>query len=117
MKKFISVLLLITVIVPLSACSSKTNSPKIISKIGIAPYELSENEKYILQSFGMSDNSQIITFNAPKEARSINVNVYRLGTDEIWDNIGGGGISNEATNEPADQIGRASCRERVYVLV
>lgn len=104
MRKFISSGLLILMIVMLSACSSKTDSPKLLSKIGIAPYELSENEKYLLQSFGMDSTSQIITFNAPKEALSLNVNVYRLGDDGAWSNIGGGGISIGTDREPSDQL-------------
>ena len=104
MKRFISAVLLIMMIVTLSACSSKTDSPKLLSKEGIAPYELSESEKYILQSFGMDGTSQIIAFNAPKEAISLNVNVYRLGDDETWSNVGEGGISIGTDIEPIDQL-------------
>ena len=104
MKRFISAVLLIMMIVTLSACSSKTDSPKLLSKEGIAPYELSESEKYILQSFGMDGTSQIIAFNAPKEAISLNVNVYRLGNDETWSNVGEGGISIGTDREPIDQL-------------
>lgn len=104
MKRFISAILLIMMIVTLSACSSKTDSPKLLSKEGIAPYELSESEKYILQSFGMDGTSQIIAFNAPKEAISLNVNVYRLGDDETWSNVGKGGISIGTDREPIDQL-------------
>lgn len=104
MKRFISAILLIMMIVTLSACSSKTDSPKLLSKEGIAPYELSESEKYILQSFGMDGTSQIIAFNAPKEAISLNVNVYRLGDDGTWSNVGEGGISIGTDREPIDQL-------------
>lgn len=104
MKKFISATLLIMMIVTLSACSNKSDSPKLLSKEGIAPYELSESEKYILRSFGMDDTSQIIAFNAPKEAISLNVKVYCLGDDEAWNSVGGGSISIGTEREPIDQL-------------
>jgi len=88
----------------LTACSSNTDSPKFLTKEGIAPYELSESEKYILQSFGMEGNSQIISFNAPKEAISLNVNVYRLEDGGDWGSIGGGTISTGTDREPAEQL-------------
>lgn len=62
----------------LITCSKKTDSPKFLTKEGIIPYESSESEKYVLQSFGMKGNSQIISFHAQKEAISLNVNIYRL---------------------------------------
>ena len=104
MRRFISSALLITIILTLSACSGKTDSPKLLSKEGIAPYELSESEKYILQSFGMDGTSQMIAFNAPKEAINLNVNVYRLEDDETWSNVGGGGISIGTDREPIEQL-------------
>lgn len=103
MKRFFSAALLIIMILMLCACTNKNDSYKPLSKEGIAPYELSESEKYILQSFGMDDTAQIIAFHAPKEAISLNVNVYHLGDDEAWNKVIGGGISIEADREPMDQ--------------
>lgn len=37
----------------LVACSDKADSPKLLTKEGIMPYELSESEKYILQSYSL----------------------------------------------------------------
>jgi hypothetical protein len=104
MKRLISAGLLFIIIVTLTACSGKADSPKLLTKEGIAPYELSESENYILQSFGMGGTSQIISFNAPKEAISLNVNVYRLEAGEKWGNIGGGAISIGADRKPTDQL-------------
>ncbi len=104
MRKFISTVLLIMMIMTLGACSSKTDSPKFLSKEGLEPYELSESEKYVLQSFGMDGTSQIIAFNAPKEAISLNVNVYRLEDDETWSSVGGGGVSIGRDREPIEQL-------------
>src|SRR5690606_31769803 len=82
----------------------KTGYPEFLTKEGIIPYELSESEKYILQSFGMEGNSQIISFHAPKEAITLNVNVYRLEGNENWSNIGGGAISIGTERNPIKQL-------------
>jgi hypothetical protein len=68
------------------------------------PYELSESEKYILQSFGMEGNSQIISFRAPKEAITLKVNVYRLESEGSWKNIGSGATSIGSKREPTKQL-------------
>lgn len=104
MKRLISAVLLIMTVVMLGACSSETDRAKRLSKEGIAPYELSESEKYLLRSFGMEGTSQIIAFHAPKEAISLEVNVYRLGDDETWEIMGGGGLSIGTNREPIDQL-------------
>ncbi|MEG2930173.1 MAG: hypothetical protein RR825_00175 [Ruthenibacterium sp.] len=104
MRKFISAGLLIIMLAMLGACSGNADAPRLLSKEGIAPYELSESEKYILQSFGMEGTSQIIAFHAPKEATGLYVNVYRLGADEKWSSIAGGGISIGTDREPMDQL-------------
>lgn len=104
MKRLIPVGLLFIITMILVACSSKTDSPKLLSKEGIAPYELSESEHYLLQSFGMDDTSQIISFHAPKEAISLNVNVYRLEAGGGWGDIGGGAISIGLDRKPTDQL-------------
>lgn len=97
-------ILIFTIAMVLVACSNKTDAPKFLTKEGIKPYELSESEKYILQSFGMEDNSQIISFHAPKEAITLNVNVYRLESGQNWSNIGGGAISIGTDREHSEQL-------------
>lgn len=104
MKRFISSMLLFILMMALTACSSKADLPKVLSKEGVSPYELSESEKYILQSFNIDDTSQIISFNAPKEAIALNVNVYRLEDSGTWSSIGGGGISIGTDRKPIDQL-------------
>lgn len=104
MKKLITASLLFIMIATLTACSGKTDLPKLLAKEGIAPYELSESENYILQSFGMHGTSQIISFKAPTQATSLNVNIYRLEDGEKWGDIGGGGISIGADRKPTDQL-------------
>ncbi|MGN9164856.1 hypothetical protein ACTNDY_06160 [Tissierellaceae bacterium HCP3S3_D8] len=103
-KRFFSLISILTIAMILVACSNNTDSPKPLTKEGIIPYKLSKSEKYILQSFGMEGKSQIISFHAPKEAITLNVNVYRLEGDKNWINIGGGAISIGPNREPIKQL-------------
>lgn len=103
-KRVFSLILILAIAMVLVACSNKTDLPKFLTKEGIIPYELSEGEKYILQSFGMEDNSQIISFRTPKEAVTLNVNVYRLEGSKNWNSIGGGAISIGTDREPIEQL-------------
>ncbi|WP_353095530.1 hypothetical protein [Tissierella praeacuta] len=100
---FLSILIFVIVLF-LIVCFNNTDGYKFLTKEGIRPYKLSESEKYILQSFGMEGNSQIIYFHAPKEAITLNVNVYRLESGENWSNIGGGAISIGTDREPIEQL-------------
>ncbi|NLT58981.1 MAG: hypothetical protein GXX99_08475 [Clostridiales bacterium] len=104
MKRLISAGLLFILMATLPACSGKADLPKALDKEGIAPYELSEGERYILQSFNMDGTSQIISFHAPKEAIALNVTVYRLEDSGTWGRIGGGGISIGTDRKPMDQL-------------
>lgn len=103
-KKIFLLILIFIIIMTLAACSNKEDSPKFLTEEGIAPYEFSESEKYILQSFGMEDNSQIISFHAPKEAMSLNVNVYRLEGNKNWSSVGSGSISIGTVRDPIEQL-------------
>ena len=103
-KRLFSLILIFTIVMALVACSNKTDLPKLLTKEGIIPYELSESEKYILQSFGMEGNSQIISFHAPKESITLNVNIYRLESDGNWGSIGGGAVSIGTDREPIEQL-------------
>lgn len=104
MRRLVMVASLLMMIVALTACSGKTSSPKGLTKEGIAPYELTEDAKNVLQSFGMEGSAQIISFNAPKEAISLNVKVYCMKDDGKWSSIGGGGISLGTDRKPTDRI-------------
>lgn len=104
MKRLMLIVTLVCMTAALTACSGSAGMPKYLSEEGIAPYELSEGEKYILQSFGMEGASQVISFNAPKDALSLDVTVYRLGDGGSWDNIGGGGISIGTDRKPTEQL-------------
>ncbi|HSH50422.1 MAG TPA: hypothetical protein VK982_01725 [Bacteroidales bacterium] len=103
-NRFYLIMTVLIIAVVLVACSNNGNSPNASVKEGIQPYNLSENERYLLQSFGMEGNSHIISFNAPKEAISLEVKVYKLGDNKKWDVIGGGGISIGKEREPVNQL-------------
>lgn len=104
MKKIITTLLMVVMMLSLAACSEKSNSIELLGKEGIAPYDLSEEGEYILQAFGMENDSQIISYKAPEEAITINVNVYRLENFEKWTLIGESAISIGEEREPIEQL-------------
>jgi len=103
MKKYILLLLLIALL-SLIACNDTNNLEDYSDKEGIYPYELSESEKNILRSFGMSNNSHIVSFNAPMEAITFYVNVYSLDSSNSWNLIGGSGTSIGKERIPVDQL-------------
>ncbi len=85
--------------------SDTGNFSEIMEKEGIAPYELSEEEQFLLEAFGMtSDQSGIYTFRAPKEAKTLYINVYRLKADNTWELTGNGGISLGAEGVTAEPV-------------
>ena len=104
MKKELSFLFMFVMLLSLSACSEKLNDAAILDKVGIAPYDLSEEGEYILQSFGMENTSQIFTFKAPEEAITMNVKVYCLENSEKWHPVGGSAISIGKSREPIEQL-------------
>ena len=87
-----------------SGCSRKETSGNIGTEEGIAPYELSEGEQNILDSFGMGDTSKLISFLAPINADSIEVNVYRLTGADTWERIGNGAMSLGIDREPEQKV-------------
>ena len=104
-KLYLPVSALIIVLVLVSCSKHNGDFLKFFAKEGIQPYILSESEKDLLRSFGIEEeNSQIIYFNAPKEAIAMDINVYKLGDDKKWEMIGGGGISIGKERVPIEQL-------------
>ena len=103
-KKIFLLIITIIIVIALVACSNKIGSTKFLEKEGIEPYKLSQSEEYILQTFGMEGNSQIISFHAPKEVITLKANVYKLEDNKEWSNIGGGGTSIGKDREPVEQL-------------
>lgn len=100
MKKILAVLLIAAAINMFSGCSNNTDTA--LNKEGVQPYTLSEREKELLQSLSLKDKVNIISFKAPKAARSLQVNTYILGEDKTWQANGGGKISMGKDSNPAD---------------
>lgn len=92
LKKIIFAIILFSMAAALSACSGKEEVPKLLNKEGIAPYELSQSEHYVLEMFGMDKSSHMISFNAPNEAITLKITVYYL-EGEAWTEVGGGAVS------------------------
>jgi hypothetical protein len=103
MRRFVSIATILVIMLNLTACSGQVSSDQQLNKEGIAPYETSESEQFLLSSFGMEGNAQIIKFHAPEEAMGMNINVYRLN-DGSWKSVGGGTISVDEEMEVVDQL-------------
>lgn len=102
MKKIlIAVLCMCTV---LSGCSEGGNMPGIFAKEGISPYELSKEQRDLLEAFGMTDTSRLFTFSAPKEAVTVEVRSYRLTDASTWERIGNGAMSIGTEREPVSRL-------------
>ena len=104
MKKILFLFLISIILLSLSACVNETKDNGTLFKEGIAPFELTERETYLLDSFDLKNKSQIIEFNAPDEVITLSVNVYRLGDDYKWDNPDGGAISIGLEREPVQYL-------------
>ncbi|MFJ5763918.1 hypothetical protein ACIP9C_01065 [Lysinibacillus sp. NPDC093210] len=92
MRKFFTILLVIVTTIMFSACSDNIEMPKSSSKEGVAPYALTASDTYLLKSLGLEKDTNIVSFKAPKTAKSLKVNVYTLQDDDTWSVIGGGQI-------------------------
>ena len=104
MKKLVSIFLLfITMIMTSVSCSKAESNFKLLDKEGIAPYELSDRDKYLLQAFNIDNNYQIISFKAPKEAVTLRVNVYSLKDGSNWENLGECAVSIGSERESDEQ--------------
>ena len=96
MKKVRVILLsALLALLSLSACAPQAASlPKLPSETGIQPYELSEEEEYLLQALGLSDTAKLFAFRAPESAVSIELTVYQLNEELDWVQTLSTGISS-----------------------
>lgn len=102
LKKYLLLFLYASLL--LSGCSAGEKTFKPLSKEGIAPYALSEDQRFLLESFGMASSSRLIAFLAPQEAITIEINVYRLTDSGTWERTGNGAMSVGAEREPSPQL-------------
>lgn len=103
MKKLVSIFLFIAMIMTLVSCSKTESNFKLLDKEGIAPYELSDRDKYLLQAFNIDNNYQIISFKAPKEAVTLRVNVYSLKDGSNLESLGECAVSIGSEREADEQ--------------
>lgn len=104
MKRTILAVTLAGCLALLTACAGSGELPRLPAKEGVAPYELSESEQYILEAFDMAGTSQILSFKAPEAAVALHINVCRLEEGGTWDRIGGGSILLGADRKPEDRL-------------
>ena len=82
----------------LTACSAAPDSAELV------PYDLSEKEQFVLETFGMLESSQLLSFHAPEEAITLRVHVYQMLSGGAWEETGGGATSIDAEREPVDRL-------------
>lgn len=88
MKKNTAFIIVVITAAALVGCSS----PLLVNREGVAPYKLTASELELLQSLGLDNDVNLISFKAPQSARSLAVGVYILGDDGNWITSGGGRV-------------------------
>ena len=101
MKKSLKILLMMLLAtIILTACANDGQ----LNQVGIAPYQLTEQNKDLLQVLGIADNVAVLNFKAPDEAITLELNDYNLSEDGSWQNDLAGRISIGQEREPVDQL-------------
>lgn len=77
----------------LSCTKETTLRTDSLEKEGVQPYEYTESDTEILESFNLQDRANIISFKAPKSARNIEVNTFVLNKNYEWEDNGSGIVS------------------------
>lgn len=95
MRKIIAVMLCVCVLA-FAGCSNTEDTTdkdtaaqgaKYLEKEGIAPYDLSEGEEYILDVMNIKKDALLVSYNATENSKMLMVRVYNLN-DGQWDEIG-----------------------------
>lgn len=95
MRKIIAVMLCVCVLA-FAGCSNTEDTTdkdtaaqgaKYLEKEGIAPYDLSEGEEYILNVMNIKKDALLVSYNATENSKMIMVRVYNLN-DGQWDETG-----------------------------
>lgn len=95
MKKLIAVMLCVCVLA-FAGCSNTEDTTdkdtvaqgaKYLEKEGIAPYDLSEGEEYILNVMNIKKDALLVSYNATENSKMLMVRVYNLN-DGQWDETG-----------------------------
>lgn len=95
MKKIIAVMLCVCVLA-FAGCSNTEDTTdkdtaaqgaKYLEKEGIAPYDLSDGEEYILNVMNIKKDALLVSYNATENTKMLMVRVYNLN-DGQWDETG-----------------------------
>lgn len=95
MRKIIAVMLCVCVLA-FAGCSNTEDTTdkdtaaqgaKYLEKEGIAPYDLSEGEEYILNVMNIKKDTLLVSYNATENTKMLMVRVYNLN-DGQWDETG-----------------------------
>lgn len=95
MRKIIAVMLCVCVLA-FAGCSNTEDTTdkdtaaqgaKYLEKEGIAPYDLSEGEEYILDVMNIKKDALLVSYNATENSKMLMVRVYNLN-DGQWDETG-----------------------------
>jgi hypothetical protein len=78
-------LLPLALLLPLAACSSQ-EPDTAAQENTIAPYTLTQRERTLLDAFGHTEGTaQVLSFQAPAEARGLTIQTAQLGEDGQWE--------------------------------
>ena len=95
MRKIIAVILCVCVLA-FAGCSNTEDTTdkdtaaqgaKYLEKEGIAPYDLSDGEEYILNVMNIKKDALLVSYNATENTKMLMVRVYNLN-DGQWDETG-----------------------------
>lgn len=95
MRKIIAVMLCVCVLA-FAGCSNTEDTTdkdtaaqgaKYLEKEGIAPYDLSEGEEYILNVMNIKKDALLVSYNATENSKMLMVRVYNLN-DGQWNETG-----------------------------
>lgn len=79
-------LLPLALLLLLAACSGQAPAANQSQENTIAPYELTQQERTLLDAFGHTkDTAQVLSFQAPAEARCLTIQTALLGEDGQWE--------------------------------
>lgn len=88
MRKFISILLVLLLVVSFTACSIKTNNQQEKS-LKIETALLTEDESNLFKLMGVDNNSQIFDYTVDGNVKSCHINIYILDENLKWEECGG----------------------------
>jgi len=99
MKKYTFSLLLILLLF-LSACSAKEDAALSMQKEGIAPFEFSEREDFLLSAFSMKQDVALFICKAPKDCKSVELYINTLNDKGTWDTDMVGAVYRTLDEDP-----------------